>query len=98
MNSGHFIFGAIRRPVAVIGGDNIGLRYGVVERGINDAGRNAVGDCRPQGRLACTARQFNPVARFDTAILGIYGMDFQQVFGMPDDIFRPPRLRADIVM
>ncbi len=39
----HLVFGAIGRPVGIFGGDDIGLRRGVVEGGIDHARRDPVG-------------------------------------------------------
>ena len=42
----HLVFRAVRRPVGIVGGDHVGLRVGVVEGGVDHAGRHAVGDRR----------------------------------------------------
>ena len=39
LDSRHFIFRAVRRPVRMIGGDDVGLGQRMVERRVDHAGR-----------------------------------------------------------
>ena len=94
----HLVFGAVGRPVGIVGGDDIGLRVRVMEGGVDHARRDAVGDQRAQRGLAGAAGELDPVAVADAALLGVVGMDFEPVLLVPDHIRGAPRLRADIVL
>jgi hypothetical protein len=53
---------------------------------------------RAQARLTRAARQPDPVAIANAALLGIVWVDFKPVFFVPNDIFSPAGLGADIVL
>ena len=72
--------------------------FGMVEGRVDDARRHALGDQRPQRRLAGAALDAHPVAVADAALLGVVRVDLQPVLLVPDDILGAPRLRADIVL
>jgi hypothetical protein len=58
----HLIFGTVRRPIRVICRDDVGLAQRMVEVGVDDAGRDAVGDFRAQRRFPGAALHAHPVA------------------------------------
>src|SRR5438093_12484160 len=58
----------------------------MVERGVDHARRDAIGDLRAQGGFASATRQPHPVAVAHATLLGVVRMDLEPVLGMPDDV------------
>ena len=70
----------------------------MVEGGVDHARRNPVGDERSQRRLALAAREPHPVARLETTVLGIDGMNLEHVLLVPHDVGGATGLGTDIVL
>src|SRR3984957_5448594 len=98
LNRRDLVFGAVGRPVRVVGGDDVGLGFGVMERGVDHARRHPLGDEGAQRGLAGAARELHPVAVADAALLGIVRMHLQAVLLVPDYVRGAPGLGADIVL
>src|SRR5687768_14791046 len=47
----HFVLGAVRRPVRVLGGDHVGGAFGMVEGRVDHAGLHPLRDAGPQRRF-----------------------------------------------
>src|SRR6202167_3869382 len=92
------VFGAVGSPVGEFGGDDVGLRVRVVERGVDHARRDAIGDQRTQGGFAGAAGETHPIAIAHAALLGVVRVHFQPVFFVPNDVVGTPGLRADIIL
>src|SRR5262249_42386665 len=86
------VFRTIGRPVGEVRGDDVRLRVRMMERGIDHAGGDLVGDQGPQGRLAGTAREPHPVAVAYAALFGIVRMNLEDILGMPRRVGGAPRL------
>src|SRR6516165_7973850 len=86
LHGGDLVFGAVRRPVRIVRGHDIGLRVGMMERGVDHAGSHALGDQRAQGGLAGTARELDPIAIANAALLGVMRMNLKAILFVPDDI------------
>src|SRR3954452_20582721 len=95
---GHLVLRAVGRPVGVLGGHHVGAGDGVVERGVHDPGRHAVGELGAQRRLPDAAGQGDHVAVVDAADLGVVRMQLEYVLGVPGDIGGAAGLRADVVL
>ena len=76
LHGGDFVLWAVGGPVAVVGGDNVGAGYWVVECGVDDAGFYFVGDIGTQYGVANSAVDADPVAMVNTALFCVMGMDF----------------------
>src|SRR5271166_3899586 len=71
LNGGHLVLGAIRRPVGVLGGNDVGAGIGMMERRVYDARLHALGKLRAQENRSLTAGDLDPVALAKSALLGI---------------------------
>jgi len=98
LHGGDFVLGAIRRPVAVLGGHNVGAGFGVVKGRVDDARLHARCDFGAQRDVALAAGQRNQLAVLDAAHFGIAGMNFEQVFAVPDIVVCATRLSANVVL
>src|SRR5579862_2174782 len=94
----HLVFRAVGGPVGILGGDDVDLGVRVVERRIDDARCHALRNQRAQRGLAGAARELDPIAIVDAALLGVVRMDFQPVFLVPHDVGGAAGLRADIIL
>src|SRR5882757_27881 len=79
LDCGDLVFGTIRRPIRVIGRDDVRTRFGEMEGRVHDARLDAFGDPGAQHRLARPARNPDPVALDDAAFLRIVRMDLQAI-------------------
>src|ERR1035438_7985751 len=98
LHGGDLVLGAVGGPVGVIGGDDVGAGFGEVEGGIDAPRLDALGDARAQHGVAGAARDADPVALGDAALLGIVRMDFEPILGVPAVVLGAPRLGADVVL
>src|ERR1700730_13222650 len=80
------VFRTVGCPIGIFGRDDIGLGVRVMERRVDDARRDRLGDQRAQGGFTGAACEPDPVAVAHAALLGIVGMDFEPVFLVPDDV------------
>src|ERR1700722_6612533 len=55
------VFGAIRRPIRIIGRNDVGLRVRMMERGVDHTGRHTLRDQRTQSGAAGAACELPPI-------------------------------------
>ena len=70
----------------------------MVEGGVNHARLHSICNFDTQHGFSCTTVDAYPVSLFNTALLCIVWMDFNQVFMMPTHIFSTAGLRTYIVL
>ena len=83
LHSGDFVLWAIGGPVAIVGGDNIGAGYWMVEGGVDHAGFYSLGNIGAQYGVADPAVNAYPVAMVDTALFCIMWVNLNQIFTVP---------------
>src|SRR5665213_814573 len=94
----HLVFRAVGRPVAVVGGDDVGPGHRMMKGRIDDTGLHPLGDARVEGNLPRSAGQGHQVVVPHPPRLRVERMDLQNVFLMPDIVGGSPRLLADIIL
>src|SRR5947199_4373126 len=97
-NGRDLVLGTVRRPVRILRRYDVGAGLREVERGVHDAGPDAIGHVRGQYDLARTAGEADHVAVLDASDFGVVRMNLEDVGRRPRAVLRAARLRADVVL
>src|SRR5262249_46369014 len=98
LDGSDFVFGAVRSPVRELGGDDVGAAYRVMERGVDNPGLHAFGNLGLKCDLARARSDRDEVAVANPSMLGIKGVNLEDVFVMPGVVVGPPGLRSHVVL